>query len=151
MTPRVRNTTQITIQTHIDRHPRDQSINIMMDKKNKGPRPGTPSPLRGRPSPLKGRSFPERWITGPDPVRRRRHRRFILARNQAHYRKEEWHLSFEQYENAVRGRDHLMGRGMRDLSLTTRDPGLGWRQDNVELMPRHEIYAKRRPRGKQQP
>ena len=99
----------------------------MTDTQNK------PHPLKGRPSPLKGRTFPHLWITGTDPLRKKMYRKFLLARCQAKYRNEKWDFTFEQWEQLLKGKEHLLGRKKGMLRINMKDPRLGWEVNNVHL------------------
>lgn len=97
------------------------------------PLKGRPSPLKGRPSPLKGRTFPNLWVTGTDPVRRKMYRKFLLARCQARYRNERWDCTFEQWEQLLKGNEHLLGRKAGMLRIKMKNPTLGWEINNMCL------------------
>lgn len=123
-----------------------------MNKKPKGVRPGTPSPLRGRPSPLKGRLFPERWITGTDPHVRRMRRKWLLAKNQAAHRAQEWTITWEQYWDIISDTGGRWGRHRGSMNLARRDHRLGWHPHNVMLKERSDVMkrASLKSHGKEQ-
>lgn len=134
----------------LDLHPQNQyNINIMMNKTHKGPKPGTPSPLRGRPSPLRGRQFPQQWITGPDPSLRPIRRKWLLAKNQAAYRGEEWSITWPQYLQLIAQTQGNWGRHKGALNLARVDHRLGWHSHNVILKDRSQVMkrASRKAKG----
>ena len=94
--------------------------------KAKGPKPGTPSPLRGRPSPLRGRTFPNKWAAGTDPSLRPIWRKWLVAKNQARFRMEEWSLTWEQYLQMIAQTKGNWGRHKGALNLARVDHRVGW-------------------------
>lgn len=95
----------------------------------KGPRPGT-------------------WYSGPDPIA---HDMFIdwhRHRAQAHYRGEEYYLTYGEYMEAWGDLWSKKGRGGDDMSMTRTDPERPWQRDNVEVITRREqIQRARRQRA----
>lgn len=114
----------------------------MMSNKAKGPKPGTPSPLRGRPSPLRGRSYPHLWAAGPNPALRIIWRKWLVAKNQARFRNEEWSLTWDQYRNLIQQTAGKWGRQCGCYNISRTDRRLGWHIDNVTLVQRSDIMAK---------
>ena len=94
-------------------------------------------PVKGQTGPTGPR--PHVWKTGPDPVR---HQKFIAwgrARAQAHFRGEEWLLTFEDWETAWADEWHRRGRGPDNLFLVRTDPELPWAIENVQRVDRPEF------------
>jgi len=110
-----------------------------MNTTPKGPKPGTPSPLRGRPSPLRGRTFPHLWITGTDPRTRQIRRKWLVAKNQAAYRHQEWTLTWPQYLNIINSIPGSWGRQRGAVNLARLDHRLGWHEHNVTLKNRSVV------------
>ena len=119
-------------------------------KRTGGPLPGTPSPLRGRPSPLRGRTFPNKWAAGPDPALRPIWRKWLVAKNQARFRNEEWSLTWEQYLQMIAQTQGNWGRHKGALNLARVDHRLGWHSHNVILKNRSDVMirAARKLHGK---
>ena len=117
-------------------------------RKNGGPTPGTPSPLRGRPSPLRGRTFPNKWASGPDPEHHRWWRRWLLAQCQARFWAQDWTLTWPEYlsvaETIPRDRQ---GRGADSLCITRRDLEKGWHADNIAVITRRQMAQRRKITG----
>lgn len=87
---------------------------------------------------------PQRWCTGPDPVRHEQYTAFLKARAQARFRKEGWELTFEQFE-FLWNQDASWpqrGRGADDLLMTRRDFSKAWSFDNCYIMLRGEHLRK---------
>ena len=114
----------------------------MMNSKPKGPKPGTPSPLKGRPSPLRGRTFPHLWAAGPNPELRPIWRKWLLARNQARFRSEEWSLTWEQYLHFIKQTGGRWGRQRGCHNIARIDHRLGWHMNNVTLKSRSEVMSR---------
>lgn len=129
-----------SVEKTLDLSPLKQyNINIMMNKTHKGPKPGTPSPLRGRPSPLKGRQWPSRWITGTDPHVRIMRRKWLLAKNQAAHRHQEWSITWPQYQQLIAQTQGNWGRRRGAVNLARLDHRLGWHSHNVTLKDRSSV------------
>lgn len=94
---------------------------------------------------------PHLWKTGPDPVQHEKYRAFIQQRNQAQWRGETWHLSFDQWLDLWGDQYHLRGRQRDTLCLTRKDYSRPWSTDNCEIISRQEHNERqfqngRRPR-----
>lgn len=85
---------------------------------------------------------PHLWKSGPDPERHERYRAWQQQRNQARWRGEIWHLTFEEFLEIWQDRWSQRGRLAGDLCLTRRQRHLPWQRDNVELMIRRECFAR---------
>lgn len=69
-------------------------------------------------------------------------RAFVLSKNQATHRGEDWDITFEQFSEMWRINDNWLyrGRGKEAMIFCRIDPTLGWTLDNVTVMPRKEWY-----------
>ena len=86
---------------------------------------------------------PQRWITGPDPVVRQLRRRWRLAKNQAKFWSQEWHLDWDTYRDLLLDHADSLGRQADSMNLVRRDTTQGWTPGNVQVQER--IKAMRRP------
>lgn len=126
------------------------AIKKIKRKRNGGPPPGTPSPLRGKPSPLRGRSYPHLWRSGPDPDHHRWWRRWLLAQCQARYWGQEWSLTWPQYlRHAQTIPLSRQGRGGQALCITRRDIEQGWHDHNIEVITRTQMARRSKITGHQ--
>jgi len=91
-----------------------------------------PKRLRRRNRP----TMPHKWITGPDPLRREKYYAWMKHKAQAKYRKEEYHLTFDEWETLWT--DELFEqRGRQRFSLClSRLSESSWCVENVEVMTR---------------
>lgn len=84
---------------------------------------------------------PQRWCTGPDPQRHDQYIAFLKSRAQAHFRGEQWELTFEQFEFLWNqdGAWLQRGRASDDLLMTRREFTEPWSQENcyIELRRTH--------------
>jgi hypothetical protein len=85
---------------------------------------------------------PNAWITGTDPLVHEMYRTFVQARNQANFRKEQWDLSFDDYQALWREHWHDKGRTVDDYCMARRDVELAWDLGNVEVLSRHEHFSR---------
>jgi len=85
-----------------------------------------------------GQTHPDRWITGPDPAMKRLRRRWLMAKNQAKYWSQEWHLSWEQYKEITWNTHWKQGITKESINLGRRDKSKGWTMDNVWMVNRKE-------------
>lgn len=117
-----------------------------MNKKHKkgGPAKGTPSPLKGRPSPLRGRIYPHLWTSGPDPDHHRLWRKFLLAKNQAKYWRQEWTVSWETYRDLMLPHVNNIGRGLESWNLVRKDRNLPWTELNVMVAQRKTVVEQKK-------
>lgn len=98
-----------------------------------GPKP-VRKPRAGRP----GGPSPGTWKSGPDPVRHAQYMAWAKSRAQAHFRKELWELTYEQWVTAWAGQWHLRGRSKHSVCITRADHELSWTWDNVQVITRAE-------------
>lgn len=84
---------------------------------------------------------PDRWIV-QDPQLHELHQPWHKARAQAHYRGEEWQLTFEEFAELWDGKWDQRGRQRHDLCMTRRDWHAGWTRANCEIVTRLE-WARR--------
>jgi hypothetical protein len=81
---------------------------------------------------------PHVWKSGTDPVRHEQYTQWLRQRAQAHFRKEDWQLEFDDFV-AVWGLNwHNRGRASEDMCMTRDDYDLPWHTSNVTIVPRHE-------------
>lgn len=67
---------------------------------------------------------------------------YMVAKAQASYRKEQFELSFEQYQKLWNGKWHLRGRDNHKLTLTRKDMLQPWCEDNCVVMTRLEHLSR---------
>lgn len=82
---------------------------------------------------------PDTWCTGPDPVRHDKYYAYLKHQSQANYRKEEYSLTWEDWESLWT--DELWfqrGRGSDCVSICRLDYSHGWHLWNVEILSRLE-------------
>jgi hypothetical protein len=87
---------------------------------------------------MKGKLKPRAWIH-KDPEVHKRFDPWHKARAQAHYRKEEWTLTFEEFCDLWT--DELWaqrGRASHEMAMTRDDPDGAWSKDNAIIIPRKE-------------
>ena len=63
---------------------------------------------------------------------------WLRMKAQAQFRKEEWTLSFGEYQTAWRDHWHSRGRAATDLCMTRHDAEGAWSADNIKLVTRSE-------------
>ena len=86
---------------------------------------------------------PDKWVTGPDPLRRNKYYAYLKHRAQAKYRGESYSLTWEDWETVWE--DHLWeqrGKGSQALCLAQIDCDKGWHAGNVEIISRNEQVSK---------
>jgi hypothetical protein len=81
------------------------------------------------------------WITGPDPVEHQKYRVWIQQKNQAQFREEGWHISFEEWKLFWKDHWHLRGREKGCYCMSRKDWSTPWTVDNVAVVTR-EAHAK---------
>ena len=82
---------------------------------------------------------PNKWITGPDPLRREKRYAWLKHRAQAKYRDEEYQLSFEEWESVWTDELFLRrGRSNTSMCLMKVDHKGPWSIDNVSIVTRGE-------------
>lgn len=109
------------------------------------PKQGYPSPFKGKtrpelwgPRPASKGPRPHVWKVGPDPELHYMYVQWLQHRNQAQWRGEEYHLTFENYQELWRERWHQRGRTKNTYCLTRRDYDLPWDMSNAEVVLRAE-------------
>jgi hypothetical protein len=110
------------------------------------------TPEQRGPKPRRGRKMmdPEKYVTGPDPLRRKKYYAWLKHRAQAHYRLEEYLLEWPHWELIWSDEDFVKrGRGADSLCLMLVDREAAWSHDNVEVVTRVKQLqaAGRRKRG----
>jgi hypothetical protein len=101
-------------------------------------------PPRGYTSSSKGVLRPERWITGPDPVRHKRYRRYKLAQCQARHFQQPFEITWPEWESVM-----LNNPAGDNLNVCRKDCTQPWRLDNMTLLTRTEML--RRPKVGRRP
>lgn len=84
----------------------------------------------------KSGQYPSCWKSGPDEKAHEIFKAFGQQKNQAHFRKEEWHLTFEEYKELWYDCWERRGMGSEDLCTVRIDTRLPWEMGNVTLMTR---------------
>jgi hypothetical protein len=91
---------------------------------------------------LKYTNYRERWTWEQrlswTPEQLKTRRAWLVHRSQARYRKEEYSLTWQDYEQAWGDRFSQKGRTQSDLTLVRIDPEKPWQLDNVKTMIRSE-------------
>jgi hypothetical protein len=107
-------------------------------------------PIKGQPNKSRGLARPNAWVTGPDPLRHRRYRRYKLAQCQANnfaYNKagdlvspdQLWQVTFDQWEHLIQSDPD----GDRKY-VCRRDRSQCWRIDNMLLLTRSEMASRKK-------
>lgn len=78
------------------------------------------------------------WKSGPDPISHEQYTAWGRSRAQAHFRGEEWHLTFEEYQQIWAGQWHLRGRTRNTLCMSRSDNDLPWSRNNCDIITRAE-------------
>lgn len=94
----------------------------------------------------RGLTNPEKYVTGPDPLRREKYYAYLKHRAQARYRGEDYQLTWEDWESFWSDEDFLeRGRSSSSLCIALIDPEGCWDLNNVEIKTRREqLQATRR-------
>jgi hypothetical protein len=97
-------------------------------------------------------SEPHKWVTGPDPLRHEKYYAYLKHKSQAQYRKEEYNLTWEEWEDIWKDDADWFARGRssNDLSLVLLDRKRPWQADNVKLMKRIDYLKMPRERQPKQ-
>lgn len=87
---------------------------------------------------------PHRWISGPDPIDHELYRAYGRSRAQAHFRREQWDLTWPDFQLLWRidNRYLLKGRTLGSICMTRLDTDLPWSMTNVEFITRKEHFSK---------
>lgn len=83
---------------------------------------------------------PNAWCTGPDPQRHDQYIAWGRSRAQAHFRQEDWRLTFEQYEALWQGLWSRRGRGSDDLMMMRLDWHKPWNLKNTIIADRQYYH-----------
>lgn len=78
---------------------------------------------------------PQCWKV-PGELPHEQYRCWIQHKNQANFRKEEYYLTFEQYQDLWKHKWDMKGRGTNDYCLTRIDLEHPWQIGNVECIER---------------
>lgn len=98
--------------------------------------------FKTKPGPAQGTQYPDRWRSGPDPVRRQKYLQWLQQRNQAQWRGELWELSFDDWLTVWGDQYEQRGRGAEDFCMTREDPDLAWDKTNAIILTRREHYQR---------
>lgn len=86
---------------------------------------------------------PDNWISGPDPIQRDKYYAWLKHRAQAKFRKEEYFLTWEDWDTLWSIDDFLnRGRYADSLCLSRIDNDGPWDISNVEILTRLEHLRK---------
>ena len=83
---------------------------------------------------------PDQWKTGPDPVTHEKYVAWLRSKAQASFRKEQWDLSFDQWQQLWGDSWCLRGRRQGNLMLMRRDWHQPWSADNCFLGTRDNYH-----------
>jgi hypothetical protein len=76
-------------------------------------------------------------------------RAYLLSRNQARKRQQQWLLTEPEYDAMWQGKEDQRGRSANSLSLCRIDLGQPWQRDNCVLMTRTQYRHKVKQRNAQ--
>ena len=79
---------------------------------------------------------PHTWLSGPDLVRHDQYTAWHKARAQAHYRKETWTITFEQWVELWGDSWSRRGRGRHCIMLKRKNLQQPWSVANAHLVER---------------
>jgi hypothetical protein len=84
--------------------------------------------------------FPNNWTSGPDPVMHEMYYAWAKHKSQANYRKEDYDLTWEDWQVIWANHDDFLRRGRKpdDLALTRKDYEKPWTLSNCEVVTRLE-------------
>lgn len=88
--------------------------------------------------PKKGTVFPNRWVSGPDPVKHKKYLIWLQQKNQANFRGEIWLLDFEDWLRLWADNWDKRGRKRDHFCMTRTDYEGAWALGNVEVITRAE-------------
>lgn len=90
-------------------------------------------------------SDPNKWVSGPDPVRHDSYYAWLRHRCQARFRKEDYELTWEQWQELwFPDLWSKRGRAVDDLCLQRINTDLPWADYNVEIVTRREHLRRKR-------
>jgi hypothetical protein len=85
------------------------------------------------------RKRPEKWVTGSDPFRREKYYAYIKHRAQAKHRKEDYELTWDDWEALWSDELFLLrGRKRDDMCITRVNKTQPWSASNVVVVSRLE-------------
>lgn len=87
----------------------------------------------------RGSVSPHLWKSGPDPVRHDQYIAWARMRAQAHFRREPWDMSYDDFVAAWGDRWSERGRRSHSTMLVRIDCSQAWSLDNVHLINRGEF------------
>lgn len=73
-------------------------------------------------------------------VAHEQYRAWQRAKAQANFRKEGWHITFEQWQQIWQGQWENRGRSCDSVCMTRQDRSQPWTYDNVKIITRLEHY-----------
>ena len=80
---------------------------------------------------------PSKWVSGPDPLTREKYYAWLKHRSQARYRKEEYHLTWQDWQSLWSDGDFLKrGRTSDSLCISRVSRLEAWQIDNCEVITR---------------
>ena len=92
---------------------------------------------------------PDNWTSGPCPLSHDKHYAYLKHRAQANFRKEDYTLTLEEWQQLWTDERWLQrGRGTDNLCLQQVDPELGWHYHNVEIVTRRKHFADMKKRNR---
>jgi len=90
---------------------------------------------------------PHMWITGPDPIVQRLRRRWLLAKNQAKYWNQPWHITWDQYRDLMLDHEAQLGNRKQAMNLCRVNKTEAWSIGNVTIMTQSEAGQRPKSRG----
>lgn len=77
-------------------------------------------------------------------------RKYHLAKNQAHFREQEWDITKDQFFSLWRENDRWLddGQSLDGFVFSRKNMELGWTIDNVHIITREQMLKTKTPRGK---
>jgi hypothetical protein len=96
-------------------------------------------PPRGYTSSSKGIARPHLWSTGPDPVRHKRYKRYLLAGCQARHFRQGWEITWPEWESLIQTDPEGDTK-----NVCRRDCTKPWTLDNMILLTRTEMLRRKK-------
>lgn len=82
---------------------------------------------------------PDRWITGPDPLRREKYYAYLKHKAQCNFRGEDHELTFDDWEQLWSDEDFLKrGKSIDSLCLTRHHYDEPWSYANCQVVTKRE-------------
>ena len=88
---------------------------------------------------------PHTWVV-QGQVPHEQHTAWHRQRAQAHFRGEDWQLTFEEWQQAWGAKWFQRGRGRDDYCMTRLDPSSAWHPKNIDVVTRLEHLRQHRQR-----